>query len=140
MPCKKGAISQASSSETGAKNDESGKGSKTQYDCIVEAHEFTRQRLESSLPKHHDDHIASKGYNSIVHYNLVHKFIPMPLAMKTLDAKAAVDKERKKLEAIPAWKLEKVQRKKEVIKETQKNNNKVHFASLMDLCHLKNSD
>ena len=29
---------------------------------------------------------------------------------------------------------------KEVIKEPQKNNNKVHFASLMDLCHLKNSE
>ena len=29
---------------------------------------------------------------------------------------------------------------KEVIKEAQKNNKKVHFASLMDLCHLKNSE
>ena len=39
----------------------------------------------------------------MVHNNLVHKFIPMPQAMKILDAKAAVDKEWKKLEAIPAW-------------------------------------
>ena len=30
--------------------------------------------------------------------------------------------------------------KKEVIKEAHKNNNKVHFASLTDLCHLKNSE
>ena len=29
---------------------------------------------------------------------------------------------------------------KEAIKEAQKNNTKVHFASLMDLCHLKNSE
>ena len=35
---------------------------------------------------------------------------------------------------------EKVKSKKEVIKEGQKNNNKVHFASLMELCHLKNSE
>ena len=34
----------------------------------------------------------------------------------------------------------KVKSKKEVTKEAQKNNKKVHFASLMDLRHLKNSE
>ena len=28
----------------------------------------------------------------------------------------------------------------EVMKEAQTKNNKVHFTSLMDLCHLKNSE
>ena len=42
------------------------------------------------------------------HYNLVHKFIPTPQAMKIPDAKAAVDKEWKKLETNPAWQLDKV--------------------------------
>ena len=37
--------------------------------------------------------IAGKGENSLQHYNLVHKFIPMPQAMKIPAAKAAVDKE-----------------------------------------------
>ena len=60
--------------------------------------------------------------------------------MKIPDAKAAVDKELEKLETIPAWQLDKVKSKKEVIKEAQKNNNKVHLASLMDLCHLKNAE
>ena len=46
----------------------------------------------------------------------------------------------KKLETIPAWDVNKVKSKKEVTKEAQKNNNKLHFASLMDLCHLKNSE
>ena len=64
----------------------------------------------------------------------------MPQAMKIPDAKAAVDKEWKKLETIPAWQLDKVKCKKEVIKEAQKNNNKVHLASLIDLCHLKNAE
>ena len=64
----------------------------------------------------------------------------MPQAMKIPDAKAAVDKEWKKLETVPAWDVRKVKSKKEVIKEAHKNNNKVHFASLMDLFHLKNSE
>ena len=67
--------------------------------------ESTRQRLESSPPKDHEDHIAGKGYNSMTHYNVAHKFIPMPPAMKILVAKGAVDKEWKKLETIPAWQL-----------------------------------
>ena len=45
----------------------------------------------------HEDHIAGKGQNSLQHYNLVHKFIPMPQAMKIPAAKAAVDKEWEKL-------------------------------------------
>ena len=36
--------------------------------------------------------------------------------------------------------MRKLKSKKEVIKEAQKNNNKVHFASLMDICHLKNAE
>ena len=60
--------------------------------------------------------------------------------MKIPDAKAAVDKEWKKLQTLPAWKLEKVKSKKEVIREALKNDNKVHFTSLMDLCHVKNSE
>ena len=39
---------------------------------------------------------------------------------------------------IPAWQLTKVRNKKEVIEEARNKGRKVHFASLMDLCHLKN--
>ena len=35
---------------------------------------------------------------------------------------------------------EKSQKQEGGLKEAQKNNTKVHFASLMDLCHLKNSE
>ena len=45
------------------------------------ANESTRLRMGESLPNHHEDHIAGKGDNSLQHYNLVHKFIPMPQAM-----------------------------------------------------------
>ena len=55
---------------------------KTKLACILEADESTRLRMGESLPHHHEDHIAGKGENSLQHYNLVHKFIPMPQAME----------------------------------------------------------
>ena len=56
--------------------------------------------------ENHEDHIAGKGFTSMSHYNLAHKVIPMPQAMKILDASVAVDKEWKKLELIPAMQLD----------------------------------
>ena len=66
---------------------------KTKLACILEANESTRMHMGNSIPSNHEDHIAGKGENSLQHYNLVHKFIPMPQAMKIPAAKAAVDKE-----------------------------------------------
>ena len=45
-----------------------------------------------------------------------------------------------KLEKIAAWQLAKVRNKKEVIDEARTKGRKIHFASLMGLCHLKNSE
>ena len=111
--------------------------SKTKLACILEADESTRMRMGNSIPHHHEDHIAGKGENSVQHYNLVHKFIPMPQAMKIPSAKAAVDKKWEKLEKISAWNLTKVKSKKEVIAEARMSGATVHFASFMDICHLK---
>ena len=52
---------------------------------------------EIRVPNYHEDHIAAKGDNSLQHYNLVHKFIPMPQAMKIPAAKAALDKRMGKI-------------------------------------------
>ena len=109
---------------------------KSKLACISEASESTRLRLGESLPNHHEDHIAGKGDNSLQHSNLVHKFIPMLQAMKIPAAKEAVDKEWEKLEKISAWNLTKVRSKKEVIDEARTSGAKVHFASLMNICHL----
>ena len=92
------------------------------------------------MPTHHEDHIAGKGNNSLQHYNLVHKFIPMPQELKISAANAAVDKEWEKLERISAWNLTKVRSKKEVIDEARTKGANVHFASLMDICHVKNAE
>ena len=54
----------------------------TKLACILEAGESTRLRMGNSKPHHHEDHIAGKGENSLQHYNLVHKFILMPQAIK----------------------------------------------------------
>ena len=65
----------------------------TKYACVVDVDECTRPRLEGAGHKPHQDHITAKGMNSMTHYSLVHKFIPMPEALKNPDAKAAVEKE-----------------------------------------------
>ena len=77
---------------------------------------------------------------TILQENLVHKYVPMPQAMKIPAAKAAVDKEWEKLEKFSAWNLTKVRSKKEVIDEARASGATVHFASLMDICHLKNAE
>ena len=100
---------------------------KTRLSCVLEADESTRMRMGNSIPNNHEDHIAGKGENSLQHYNLVHKFIPMP-------------KEWEKLEKFSAWNLTKVKSKKQVIDEARTAGATVHFASLMDIFHLKNAE
>ena len=75
---------------------------KTKYACVVDADESTRSRLEGAGHKPHQDHNTAKGMNSMALYSLVHKFIPMPQAMKIPDAKAAAEKYWEKLKKIPA--------------------------------------
>ena len=92
---------------------------KTKLACVLEACESTRLRMGESLPTHHEDQIAGTGNNSLKQYNLVHKFILMPQAMKIPAAKAAVDKEWEKLEKTSAWNLTKVRSQKDVIDEAR---------------------
>ena len=97
--------------------------------CVVDADESTRPRLEGVGHKPHQDHITVKGMNSVIHYSLVPKFFPMPLALKIPDAKAAVEKEWEKLEKISAWNLTKVKSKKKVIEGAKTAGATVHLAS-----------
>ena len=64
----------------------------------------------------------------------------MPQAKKIPAAKAAGDKEWEELKKISAWNLTKVKSKKQVIEEAKTSGATVHFASLMDICHLKNAE
>ena len=93
-----------------------------------------------------DTALSSRPYcrkrrNSLQHYNLVHKFIPMPQAMKIPAAKAAVDKEWEKLVKFRRWTWQKSKvRKRWSMKQGRRALQLVRFASLMDICHLKNAE
>ena len=94
VPCKMRTKKRPNKSrETDDETKGSNKIHKTKHACTVEAHESMRKRLESTLPKDHEDHIAGKGSHSMTRNDLVHKCILEPRAMKFPDAKAAVDKE-----------------------------------------------
>ena len=93
---------------------------KTRLACILEADESKRLRMGETLPNHHEDHIAGKGDNSLQHYNLVHKFIPMPQALKNSRCKSSSGQG--------------------MGNEARTTGTKVRFASLMDKCHLKNAE
>ena len=54
---------------------------KTKFDCIAEADQSMRIRMEGVPRRYHEDHNAGKGMNSLSHYNLVHKFIRTPQAI-----------------------------------------------------------
>ena len=98
--------------------------------------ESTRQRVESPQSKKTRRSHCGQRF----HYDDPLQFgaqILLPQAIKIPDAKAAVDKEWKKLETSPAWQLESQKVFFEVILEAQRDKKKVHFATLMDMCHLK---
>ena len=119
MPCK--TSKKSKHGDTRGKTNEF----KSKLACILEANESKGLRMEESLPNYHEDHIARKGDNSPQHPNLIHKFIPMPQAMKIPAAEAAVDKDWEKLEETPAWDLTKVRND-----EARSKGRKIYFASL----------
>ena len=96
--------------------------------------------MGNSIPHHHEDHIARKSENSLQQYYLVHKFTPMPQAMKIPAAKSSGGQGMEKLEKFSVWNLTKIRSKKEVVAETRTSGATVHFASLMDIRHLKNAE
>ena len=63
MPCKLVTTKRPNNNkllETDSETKGSNKIQKTKHACIVEAHDSTRKRLESTLPKDHEDHISER--------------------------------------------------------------------------------
>ena len=97
-------------------------------------------RCIKSLPNYHEAHVAGKADNSLQHYNLVHKKFSYASSYENSSSKFSSGQGMGKLEKIPAWDLTRVKNKKEVIDEARMKGAKVHFASLMVICHLKNAE
>ena len=72
--------------------------------------------------------------DSLSHYNLVHKCISMPQAMKIQMPQPRWPKNGKKLGNLPAWQMTKVKSRTEAIQEAQKEQGTVHFGALMHEC------
>ena len=60
--------------------------------------------------------------------------------IQSFPCKTKTSQETQRSLQIPAWNMTKVRSKKEVIDEARTKGAKVHFASLMDICHLKNAE
>ena len=73
MPCKTSKT--CKHGETRGKTNEI----KSNFECILEASESTRLRVEDSVPNHHEDHIAGKG---TIHRNIVIWFTNLFLCSK----------------------------------------------------------
>jgi len=92
-------------------------------------------------PRPHDQHVAPTGASSEEWFGLVHTPIDIPKALKIPEGREALEKEWAKLEnpKRPAWDVSRVRPKAEVIAESERTGKPVHFGSLRDLCHIKNS-
>ena len=97
----------------------------------MEARESSRNRLERTLPQDHKDHIAENGFDSLSPCNLAHKIIPMPQAMRILDAKA---------QKVAGLARNQSKERKGGHCGSTKREITVHFATLMDICHLKSAE
>ena len=71
---------------------------KTKYAWVVDADESTRPRPEGAGHKPHQDHNTAKGMNSMNHYSLAHKFIPIPQTFKKFQMRRLRWQKNEKLE------------------------------------------
>ena len=113
---------------------------KTKYACIVDADESTRPMLEGAGHKPHQDHITAKGTHSITHCSHVHKFIPMPQALKIPDAKSAAEREWGKNGEKSGMAADISHKQERSDRRSKEYGQKSSFCVIVDLCHLQNSE
>ena len=111
---------------------------KTKLACILEASESTRLRMGELLPNHHEDHIAGNWCQFTATLQFGTQIHSYASSCENSSSKSSSGKEWVKLDKkIPAWDITKIRNNSEVIDEARTKGVKVHFASLMDICHLK---
>ena len=88
----------------------------------------------------HNEKFTRSGSTSYDSYVMVHAPIKSDKAMQIPEAKAAIQKEWDKLHMKRTWLIETVQELDDVKNKAAKEKRKVHFGTLMPLCHQKNSE
>ena len=88
---------------------------------------------------HHEDHIAGKRNKFTAALQFGSQIYSYASSHENSRSKGSSGQGMGKLEKFSAWNLRNVRSKKEVIDEARTKDGKVHFASLMNKCHLKNA-
>ena len=130
MPCK------ISKNNQNCGNGDKSKKIKSKLACILEASEFTRLRMENLYRIIMKTVLQEKETS---HCSIAIWFTNLSLWSKP-QQRQQWTRNGTKFEKISAWNLTKVRTKKEVIDEARTKGAKIHFASLMDICHLKNAE
>ena len=111
---------------------------KSKFACILEASESTRLRMEESLPNYHEDVLPEKG---TIHYSITIWYTNLFLCLKQWRYPQQKQQWIKIVKNLKRFQCgtKQVRNKSDVIDAARKGR-KVHFASLMNPCHLKNAE
>ena len=112
----------------------------TKLACILEADESTRCVWEIRYRIIIKTMLQEKGERLITALQFGSQIYSCASSYENSSSESSGGQGMEKLEKISAWNLTKVRSKKEVIAEARMKGAKVHFASLMDICHLKNAE
>ncbi|MHC4952052.1 MAG: integrase catalytic domain-containing protein, partial [Planctomycetota bacterium] len=118
-----------------------GRKSKRQRAKKIDSDIFKARSFQVSSPttQSHVERTAPRGHASEEWFACVHTPVNIQKARKIPAAREALEKEWRKLETKKAWDVTKVQPKAKVIRDAKARGVHAHFGSLMDLCHIKNS-
>ena len=94
--------------------------------------------MGDSLPNHHAYCRKRRQFTTALQFgSQIYSYAP---SHENSCSKSSGGQGMGKMEKISAWNLTKVRSKKQVIDEARTSGATVHFASLMDICHLKNAE
>ena len=112
----------------------------TIYGCIVESHESAWRRVESSLRSKHEDRIAGKGFASMTHCSLVHKFMAYASSDENSRCKSRSGQGLEKARDDHSMATGEHQEQEGSYSGSTKRQKEGKFATLMDMGHLKNAE
>ena len=117
-----------------------GRPSLTRSERQRETFEHQRCILHNGRDHSREDHVADRGFHSRHPHNLVYTPVPISKAVQIRDVQECSGQRvwKKDTNATMIWSKEKCEQ--DVINESRANHRKVHFATMLDFCHLKHSE